>query len=418
MSKSILILSQVYVPDPASVGQHMHDAAAELARRGWNVQVVTSRAGYDDPTRKYEPREERDGVHIRRLPFSSFGKKNILLRILGTASFALQAIFAGLFTRNVHAILFSTSPPLIGAAVTIVRMFRRVPTVYWAMDLNPDQLIALGKIKEGDLITRLLESINKTILHNSTRVIALDRFMAARLEARAPVADRMSIIPPWPHEKADAPLSHDENHWRKKHELDGKFVIMYSGNHSPSNPLDTLLEATRAFKDDDRIRFLFVGGGLGKKDVEAFIKKHGAKNVISLPYQPIETLRYSLSAGDVHVVSLGDDMVGIIHPCKVYGSMAVGRPVLFFGPRPSHVSDLLDNHDFGKHVSHGDVDAAVNAIRNLADASEQRLADMGAEAQRVLRNSLSQDILCAKMIDDVEATVSGKAAERTEAATA
>ena len=43
---TILIISQVYVPDPASVGQHMHDAAAELARRGHRVVVYCSRAGY------------------------------------------------------------------------------------------------------------------------------------------------------------------------------------------------------------------------------------------------------------------------------------------------------------------------------------------------------------------------------------
>ena len=41
----------------------------------------------------------------------------------------------------------------------------------------------------------------------------------------------------------------------------------------------------------------------------------------------LATLRESLSAADVHVVSLGADMVGIIHPCKVYGAMAVlARP--------------------------------------------------------------------------------------------
>ena len=63
---------------------------------------------------------------------------------------------------------------------------------------------------------------------------------------------------------------------------------------------------------------------------------------MSLPYQPIAELKYSLTAADVHVVSLGEGMVGIIHPCKVYGAMTAGRPILFLGPRPSHVSDLLE----------------------------------------------------------------------------
>ena len=68
--RTMLIFSQVYVPDPASVGQHMHDAAAEMLRRGFRVIVYASSRGYDDPTKSYPRRETRDGVEIRRLPFT------------------------------------------------------------------------------------------------------------------------------------------------------------------------------------------------------------------------------------------------------------------------------------------------------------------------------------------------------------
>ena len=54
--------------------------------------------------------------------------------------------------------------------------------------------------------------------------------------------------------------------------LIGKFVIMYSGNHSPSNPLTTILDAVVQLKDDSNLRFLFVGGGTGKKEVEQYIR--------------------------------------------------------------------------------------------------------------------------------------------------
>src|SRR5687768_15943333 len=45
--KTLLILSQVFVPDPASVGQHMADVAAEMARRGHRVKVYASARGYE-----------------------------------------------------------------------------------------------------------------------------------------------------------------------------------------------------------------------------------------------------------------------------------------------------------------------------------------------------------------------------------
>jgi hypothetical protein len=147
---------------------------------------------------------------------------------------------------------------------------------------------------------------------------------------------------------------------------------------------------------------LFVGGGTGKKEVESYIKDHNLTNVISLPYQPLAELRFSLSAADVHIVSLGEEMVGIIHPCKVYGAMAVARPILFLGPKPSHISDLLDQHEFGLHISHGDVDGAEKAVLRLFATDKRRLQAWGDTAQRLLGSKLSQELLCGQFCDEVE----------------
>ena len=401
--KSLLVISQTFRPDPASVGQHMTDVAVEMARRGHRVRVITSARGYEDASVKYPSREIYHGVEIRRLPLGSLGKKKLILRVLGTAAFQAQCLFAALFTPKIDAIFFSTSPPLVGVIATFVRAIRRTPTAYWAMDLNPDQLIALGKLQPRSFTARLLERANRMILRRSDLIIALDRFMADRIAQRGPYRDKMLVMPPWPHEEhMTLPPPGAINPFRQRHGLEGKFVVMYSGNHSPSNPLTTLLEAAVWLKDEPDLRFLFVGGGHGKKEVERYIQEHGLKNVISLPYQPIEELGNSLSSADVHVVSLGEEMVGIIHPCKIYGAMAVARPILYFGPRPSHVSDLLDRHGFGRHVAHGDIDAAVTAIRDFKSAAPGTLAQMGAEAQSVLRRDLSQSALCTQLCDRTE----------------
>src|SRR5262245_22640678 len=142
MRPTLLVLSQVYIPDPASVGQHMADAAAAMAERGYDVRVLTSNRGYDNPALRYPAREVIQGVAIRRLPFSSFGKKSIPIRLLGGLSFVLQCAFWGLFTPRLAAILVSTSPPMCSLAALIIAWVRRVPIKYWVMDLNPDQTIA------------------------------------------------------------------------------------------------------------------------------------------------------------------------------------------------------------------------------------------------------------------------------------
>jgi glycosyltransferase involved in cell wall biosynthesis len=374
-----------------------------MANRGHRVLVYTSARGYDNPSIVYPKHETLRGVEIRRIQFASFGKKNLLIRAFGTASFMVQAIWIVLTTPRLGGIFFSTSPPLIGIVATIGHWFRRVPIAYWAMDLNPDQLIAMGKIKRTSITAHVLETANRLILRNSSLVVALDRFMADRLRLRVPNIDqKMLVMPPWPHEMHLDPLPHEQNPFRARHDLIDKFVIMYSGNHSPSNPLKTLLDAAKTFKDHPKLRFLFVGGGLGKKEVETFARDNALSNIVSLPYQPLADLRYSLSSADVHVVSLGEDMVGIVHPCKIYGAMTVGRPILFLGPRPSHVADILDANPIGKHVAHGDVQACVSAIQSFVDESPARLKSMGDAAQRALTQRFTQVYLCGTFCDALE----------------
>lgn len=400
--KVLLVFSQTFVPDPASVGQHMTDVAVEMARRGYRVRVYASARGYENPSVKYPAREMLHGVEVRRLGLASFGKKSILTRVIGTFSFLMQCIFLGLFTPHLGGIFFSTSPPLIGLAACIAKFFRRVPIVYWAMDLNPDQLITMGKIKPTSLAARVLETINRQILKRSDWIFALDVYMAARLNQRGDYAGKMSITPPWPHEDQMEAPPRDTNPFRLAHGMAGKFVIMYSGNHSPANPLATLLAAAVRLKDDPELRFVFVGGGLGKKEVERTIQEHQLTNALSLPYQPLSSLGNSLSAADIHVVSLGDPMVGIIHPCKIYGAMAIGRPILYFGPHPSHVSDILHQHAIGWQVRHGDVEGALRAIDDIRRTPMSTLETMGRRAQEVLSATLSQEILTDRLCTQLE----------------
>jgi colanic acid biosynthesis glycosyl transferase WcaI len=400
--KLLLVFSQTFVPDPASVGQHMADVAVEMARRGCRVRVYCSARGYDDPTVHYPKRENLHGVDVRRFPFASFGKKSILTRAMGTFTFMVQAFFVGLFTPRLGGIFFSTSPPLIGVVACLIGLLRRKPVAYWAMDLNPDQLIAMGKLTPTSFTARFLEAANRWILRRSALVVALDRFMADRLVQRAVLDGKLLVMPPWSHDDRLENVGKESNPFVARHGLAGKFVIMYSGNHSPANPLQTLLEAIESFQTDADFRFLFVGGGVGKKSVEAFVAERGLKNVLCLPYQPLADLKFSLTSADAHVVSLGENMIGIVHPCKIYGAMAAGKPILFLGPRPSHVSDILEKHSIGWHVNHGDVAGMIATIRQIRGAQASRLEQMGLGAQEVLQRELAQEILRGRLCDRLQ----------------
>jgi len=400
--RTILVLSQVYVPDPAAVGQQMADAAEELARRGYTVRVLTSARGYDDPTVRYPARETRGGVAIVRLPFSSFGKKTILHRLMGQSIFLLQTLLRGCFTRHLSGILVSTSPPMCSIAAWIISFLRGVKMTYWIMDINPDQMIALGHLTEKSLPSRIFNGLNRRILSRADDVIVLDRFMADRINRKAGVSHKMTILPPWPLDDYLGVVAHDENPFRKEHGLIGKFVIMYSGNHGHSNPVTTVLQAALRLQDDEDLVFAFVGGGMGKQEVEQTIAEHRPGNIISLPYQPLESLRYSLSAADVHVVTVGESVVGVVHPCKIYGAMSVARPILLVAPDPCHVSDLVEPSGIGWHIQHGDLDTAVETIRRIRNTDRETLATMGQKARHIIKQRFSKTSLLGQFSDVVE----------------
>lgn len=401
-NKTIVVISQVYVPDPAAVGLQMHIAASELVQRGHRVLVYAASRGYDNPSHKYPSRETLDGITIRRLPLSSFGKKSIKVRLLAQSLFLLQVMIRGLFTRRLDRIVVSTSPPMASIAANFIRFFRRVPITFWVMDINPDQIVAMGHARPGSFVVRVFDAINRAILKRARGVVALDRFMAARMEAKRPVGDRMAVIPPWPLDSHLEPIAHADNPFRKEHGLDDKFVIMYSGNISEAHPVTTILEAAKRVQDDPRIVFLFIGGGNGKKQIDQFIAREKVTNIRTLPYQPLDKIKYSLSAGDVHLVAMGEAMVGIVHPCKVYGVMTVARPMLFLGPMESHVGELLAQHDIGWQVDHGEVEKAEHCIRTMAASSADELAQRGRTAKKLIQQELSMKTLCGKFCDVVE----------------
>jgi glycosyltransferase involved in cell wall biosynthesis len=398
---TILVISQTYPPDHAAVGQHMHEVAAELVRRGYRVVTYASARGYDDPAERYARRETRDGVEIRRMPLSSFGKRTIAIRLLGGLIFCKLVALRALFTRGLAGILVSTSPPTASTAAVFIGKLRRVPITHWVMDLNPDQMVELGKIDERSLPARIFDFLNRLIFRNASRVIVLDRFMAQRVLRKLDIADKLRIIPPAAHGDQLESIPHAENPFRQQYGLEGKFVVMYSGNHALTNPVDTIVEAALRLQDREKIVFFFIGGGVGKQVVDRAIEQHAPPNIVSLPYQPLERIKYSISAADVHLVTLGSKVAGVVHPCKAYDAMLVGKPILLLGPDPCHVSDILAEHDVGWRVDHGQVDEAVKLIEQIAATPPEELEQMGRRAVALMHDKFAWQRLQSEVCDTI-----------------
>jgi glycosyltransferase involved in cell wall biosynthesis len=365
---TILLLNQCFYPDLVSTAQHASDLVAALAERGHEVTVVASTRAYDDPHVKFPAQERWRGSRILRVPCLGLGKTAKWRRVADFASFFFSCILRLIFLPRFDVVMALTSPPLISVLGALYVKLKGGRLVFWVMDLNPDEAIAAGWLKADSTAARVLGGLLNFSLHASDEVVVLDRFMRERIMQKGVPAEKISVIPPWAHSDVVRYDPEGRAAFRERHGLAGKYVVMYSGNHSPCHPLTTVLESAERLGGHPEIVFCFVGGGSEFPAVKTFAATHRLANIVCLPYQPLSGLSSSLSAADLHVVVIGGPLVGMVHSCKVYNIMCVGLPLLYVGPRESHVMDIAAGSGIPLcAAAHGDVDRVVGRI--LAGAS-------------------------------------------------
>lgn len=399
----VLLLNQCFHPDHVATAQILTDLACGLVNAGHEVTVVASSRGYDNPKNRYPVSETWNGIKIRRIWTPGLGKKSKLRRIIDFSIFWLNAARILLFLPRHDVLVCLTSPPLISTLGTLIAKLKGSLVIPWIMDLNPDEAVAAGWLRNGSMAERLMTMLQNWSFRQAARIVVLDRFMAARLRDKKISEKVLFVLPPWSHDKVVRYNDMGRVAFRREHGLDGKFVIMYSGNHSPCHPLDTLLAAAEKLADQNRIHFLFVGGGSEFAKVKSFSSERRLGNITCLPYQSIEHLSASLSAPDLHVVVMGDAFLGIVHPCKIYNILNLGLPFLYIGPEQSHVSDLAKEAAMPSHTPmhrHNDIDGVVKSILECdacgATAPSQEL--------QKLATGFSQERLAGKFVDLIETT--------------
>ena len=398
----ITLINQTFYPDVVSSGQHLADLALHLAGRGHEVTVVTSRRAYDDPEKVFPKQEIWRGIRILRVSATGFGKCARWRRATDFATFLWSCCWRLFRLPKQDVVVAMTSPPLVSFVAAWFARLRGGRFYYWIRDLNPDEALAAGWLAPGSFAAHWLERCSRFSLRHAAKVIVLDRFMQKRILDKGIDAGKIVVIPPWSHDSDVQFNAGGRARFRKLHGLDDKFVIMYSGNHSPCHPLDTILDAAKRLAGNREITFLFVGGGSQFAQVRQFAVENSLSNILCLPYQPMNQLAGTLSAADLHLVVMGNPFVGLVHPCKVYNILRVGSPLLYIGPQPSHISEILDELNghlpFGR-VKHGAVDQAIQNILRLKESASETTR----ERCLPLANRCSKETLLPQLVKVLEA---------------
>jgi glycosyltransferase involved in cell wall biosynthesis len=402
----VLLLNQCFYPDVAATAQHLTDLAVELAAGGHDVTVIAGDRGYDNPAIRFPRRETWKGIRIIRIPSVSLGKSSKLRRALNFATFLFVCALRLLLLPRFDVVFALTSPPLISVLGSLFVSLKGGRLIFWVMDLNPDEAIAAGWLKEESFAAIALSRLLAYSLRHAERIVALDRFMKQRIVAKGIPEEKIVTIAPWSHNDAVRfdPIGREK--FRSGNDLSEKFVVMYSGNHSPCHSLDTLLGAAGILADRDDIAFCFIGGGSEYEKVKAYAQGNKLRNILCLPYRPLSELASSLSAADLHVVVMGDAFTGIVHPCKIYNILEIGSPVLYVGPTTSHVVDViakLDDQDLICSVRHGEIDEAVDYIVAGSQTATRRRSPSAIKAAA----AFSREALLPRMVELIDCSPHG-----------
>jgi colanic acid biosynthesis glycosyl transferase WcaI len=210
--------------------------------------------------------------------------------------------------------------------------------------------------------------------------------------------DRLAITPPWADGRSLDPLDHEGNGFRRELGLaEDSLVVMYSGNMGLGHRFETILEAARSLATDDKVHFVFIGDGAKKPQIAAFRQAHNLRNIILLPYQPRERLRETLSAGDIHLISLDAKVQGFIVPSKLAGILAVGRPVVFLGEGQNSVAAAVVRGSCGFVIPNGDVEQLRAVITRLSKTLEERRR-LGESARKLFVREYDRAVVVPEII--------------------
>lgn len=394
----VVFLNRFFAPDHSATSQILSDVAFSLAAGGRCICVITTRQRYDAPESRLPSQEMLKSVEVHRVWTSRFGRQALAGRAIDYLTFYSSASWR-LFrlARHGDVIVAKTDPPMLSVIAAPIAAIRGAYLVNWLQDIFPEvaEVLGVGSGRLSRAGFSVLRSLRDRSLKSAQTNIVLGDRMAARLQELGVPPSCIHVIPNFADGAGIKPIAYETNNLRREWGLKGKFVVGYSGNLGRAHEYETMLDAIArtetATADSAPIVWLFIGGGALYDAFRKEVIERGLKSVRFEPYQPRERLSESLSAADVHLVSLRPELEGLVVPSKVYGIMAAGRPTIFIGAKDGEIAQLIEKHDCGLTVQENDSSGLARVVLDLSSRPE-RLAEMGSNAREAFEKEFDKPI--------------------------
>lgn len=411
---NILFLTENFPPETNAAATRVYERALYWIKAGHQVTVLTCAPNFPEGRlfpgwqNRWRQVQEMDGIRVVRVKTYISANEGFARRTLDFVSFMVTAYGAGLFEKTPDMVV-STSPQFFAAVGGwALAATRRVPFVFELGDLWPRSITAVGAMKQSPVI-RALEWLELFLYRRAAAVVALTHAFKADLTRRGISPGKIAVVingvdlPRYAPRPRDAELSAA---WG----LDGKFVLGYVGTHGMAHGLINVLDAAERLRDDDRIRFLFVGAGAERQMLMDEAARRVLPNVVFQGMQPKEMMPRIWSLCDVALVHLKDDPAfAEVIPSKIFEAMGMGLPLLLVSPE-GEASRIVEADGAGLWVPAARPNALAEAARRLADEPDLRRAL--AEDSLAAAPRHSRDYQARRFLDVLALVVAGLGPKR------
>lgn len=392
-SVKLSVLTQFFPPDYAATGQLIEELVMQLGKQGMDVKVFSGQPGYAFGTLTAPMYEQLGTVKIRRSRTSQIWPQRIRGKAVNGLIFAVRALLHLLRNfRRRNLILLTTAPPFLPVVAYLANRWFGMRYVCLIYDFYPDIVVELDVIKYNHPFARLWRRVNRHVWRQAEAIIVLTSAMKQRVIDTCPrVADKIVVIHNWANPDLIVPLPKQKNWFALKHKLVNKFTVMYSGNMGRCHDIKTIFEAAKLLKDEP-IQFVCIGSGAKREGLIEDVKRLGLKNFLFLPYQDKDVLPYSLTAGDLSLVSVSAGMESLVAPSKLYSALASGIPVGVICPQGAYLNRLIAKAECGATFVNGDAQGLAGYIRSLA-ANPQLVSSLGDAGRQYLLKNFTPEVI-------------------------
>jgi glycosyltransferase involved in cell wall biosynthesis len=337
----ITMVSKYFYPEFCATGQLLMQLGVELQKKGCRIDVLTGQAPLFG-SGKLPFIGNYNGITIRRVWCTNLDNKRITGKAINRITFT-TSILLNLLLKKEPLLLVTSDPPFLCWASTLAKKTIGTRFIYLLHDIHPDASVKLGYLNGKGYLGRSWDWLNQRAYEEADFIVVLSNCMKRTLEERfnGNNSSKIRVIHNWADGDFIKPLKQSDNWFRKKLGLENKFVVQYSGNIGRYHYFETALLAAQRLKHLQDLRFVFIGEGDKKQKIQQMACDLKLDNMLFLPFQPREHLPYSLTCGDVSLVTLEKGLEGLSVPSKLYTSLAAGQAIWALVGNDSEIGETV-----------------------------------------------------------------------------